>query len=321
MDVGIKLKINSLLKIRELFILVVIVIGAVIMSFISPVFSSGANLIAILLGLSIEAIVATGMTLLLISGDMDLSVGSTMAFAGIVTCLLFKLGFSTPAAIMIGLSGGMIIGAVNGLIVTKWEIHPFIVTLGMMSIVRGILLVLSEGSTVINLPENFLFLGQGKIAGIQFPIILVILITIGLDFIVRRTRFFRQAYYIGSNRKAARMTGINVNFVRITGFILCGLLSAFAGIVMASRLGAASVNIGSGLEMKAITASVIGGASLNGGEGSIRGAFVGALLTATLINALNIIGVDVYWQNVVTGIILIVAVVFDSMMQKQIVER
>ncbi|KJS50600.1 MAG: hypothetical protein VR66_02190 [Peptococcaceae bacterium BRH_c23] len=306
-----------LLEVRELVLIVLILLGGFAMSLVSPIFLNPANLLAILLGVSIDGIIAAGMTVLLVSGGFDLSVGSTLALSGIVTCLCIKAGFPVPLAVSTGILSGALVGLVNGLIVTKWRIHPFIVTLGMLSIVRGFVLILAKGVTIVELPKSFTILGQGKVFGVQFPIIITIIVIILGDILLRKTRFFRQSYYIGGNEKAAIMTGIKVNKVKIISYVIVGALSAMAGVLIASRLGAASVNIGVGEELKVITACVIGGASLNGGEGSVVGAFLGTLLMAILLNSLNLLGIDVYWQNVATGVILIAAVVLDTDLKRR----
>ncbi|MEI6101383.1 MAG: ABC transporter permease, partial [Eubacteriales bacterium] len=214
-----------------------------------------------------------------------------------------------------GILSGTGVGLGNGLIVTKWNITPFIVTLGMSYMVRGFVLILANGVTIIDLPKMFLQLGQGKVIGIQYPIIITIAIVIVGDILLRKSSFFRQNYYIGGNEKAAAMTGIKVMKIKMFNYALVGSLAAFAGVLTAARLGSASVNIGQGLELQVITACVIGGASLNGGEGSVLGAFLGTLLMATLLNSLNLLGVDVYWQNVFSGAILIGAVILDVVMK------
>lgn len=305
------------LEIREFVLVLIILAGVFIMSIVSPIFMSLSNIKAILLGLSIEAIIAAGMTILLVSGGLDMSVGSVMAFSGVISTMAIKFGIPVVFSICFGVLSGSLIGLINGLIVVRWHINPFIVTLGMLSIVRGLVLILASGVTIINLPESFTIIGQGKIFGIQFPIILTVIVIIVGDILLRRSRFFRQNYYIGGNENAAILTGIKVNLVKVVNYIITSSLAAVAGVIMAARMASASVNIGVGLELKVITASVIGGASLSGGEGSIAGAFLGSLLMASLINSLNLLGVDVYWQNVITGIILIVAVILDNVLKRR----
>ena len=308
---------SRLLAIRELMLVGIILIIWILLSMFVPIFLNPSNIKAILLGLSTESIVAIGMTTVLVSGGFDLSVGSTLALAGVATCLCIKAGIPVFISIILGILTGSIIGFINGYIITKLRINPFITTLGMMSIVRGFVLIFATGATIIDLPKAFTVVGQGKIIGIQLPIIIALLLIIIGDILLRKSRFFRQSYYVGSNEKAALMTGISVDKVKIFNYVLVGSLAALAGVVTSARFAYASVNIGVGLELKVITSCIIGGASLGGGTGSIAGAFFGTLLMATLVNGLNLIGVNIYWQNVLTGIILIGAVVFDTVLKEK----
>lgn len=303
---------------REFSLIVVLVVFGIFMTLQSNVFLTKANLEAILLGLSVEGTIAVGMAILLISGGLDLSVGSIMAFTGVVTGLaLTSLKLSPPLAIFIGLLAALSIGFVNGLLVAKLKINPFITTLGMMITVRGLLLVLAQGRAVLNLPESFTIVGQGRLFGIQYPIFVMIILVILGDVFLRNSRFFRQSYYIGGNEKAARFSGINVDFVKIFNYCLVAVLAGIAGVMITARFGSSSVTVGTGVELRVITATIIGGASLSGGEGSVFGAFLGALFMAVLANSLNLLGVDVYWQNLVTGLILIIAVVADVINERR----
>ncbi len=301
----------ALLGQREAALFLVLVIAGSIMSLVSPVFLSRANIEAILIALSMEATIAVGMALLLISGGLDLSVGSTLAFAGVVTGLTLNAGVPAALAIAIGLAASLGVGLVNGLLVARLRINPFITTLGMAMALRGLLLVLARGRAVLNLSESFTVIGQGRLFGVQYPIyIMLALVAVG-ELLVRNSRFFRQSYYVGGNEKAARLSGINVGAVKIFNYCLVALLAGVAGLMITARFGSASVTIGAGVELRVITAVIIGGASLNGGEGSVFGAFLGALFMGVLANSLNLLGVDIYWQNLVTGAILILAVVVD----------
>lgn len=288
------------------------------MFIVSDVFLNKANIEAILLGLSVEGTIAVGMVILLISGGLDLSVGSTLAFAGVVTGLaLTSLGLPAVAAILLGLLSALAVGLINGLLVAKLKINPFITTLGMMITVRGLLLVLAKGRAVLNLPESFTVIGQGRLFGIQYPIYVMLAVVIIGDMLMRNSRFFRQSYYIGGNERAARLSGINVDLVKIFNYCLVAVLAGVAGLMITGRFGSSSLTVGTGVELRVITATIIGGASLSGGEGSVFGAFLGALFMAVLANALNLLGVDVYWQNFVTGLIFIIAVVVDVINERR----
>lgn len=302
---------------REMALVLVLLVIGVIMTSISPVFLSYLNLRAILMALSVEAPIAVGMVILLISGSLDLSVGSTLAFAGVAAGLSLNAGLPAPFSILVGLLAALGVGLANGLLVAKVGINPFITTLGMMTIVRGLLLVLAGGRAVLNLPRSFTIIGQGALFGVQYPIYIMLIIVIVGDILMRNSRFFRQNYYIGGNEKAAHLTGINVNLMKIFNFCFTAFLAGVAGLLITARFGSASVTVGSGLELKVITAAIIGGASLSGGEGSVLGAFLGALLMAVIANALNLMGVDVFWQTLVTGVILITAVVIDQVNERR----
>lgn len=308
---------RSVIAFRESALIVVLIVCGVAMWLASPVFMTRANIEAILLGLSVEATIAAGMAILLISGGLDLSIGSTLAFTGVVAGLGLQAGLATPLAIVVGLVAALGVGLVNGLLVAKLKINPFITTLGMMTAVRGLLLVIAQGRAVLNLPESFTVIGQGRLFGVQYPIYVMLAVVIVGDLLMRNSRFFRQSYYVGGNERAARLSGVNVDVVKIANYCLVAFLTGIAGLLITARFGSASVTVGSGLEMRVITATIIGGASLSGGEGSVLGAFLGALFMGVLANALNLLGVDVYWQNLVTGLILIVAVVVDVVNERR----
>jgi ribose transport system permease protein len=306
-----------LMSYRESVLIVVLLVFGVCMTIASPVFFSWRNIEAILLALSVEATIAIGMVILLISGGLDLSVGSTLAFTGVITGLTLNAGVPTPFALFIGLIAAIGVGFSNGLLVAKMGINPFITTLGMMISIRGLLLVIAKGRAVLNLPPAFTEIGQGRLFNIQYPLYIMIALVIVGDFLMRNSRFLRQSYYIGGNEKAARLSGISVDSVKIFNYCLVAALAGIAGILITARFGSASVTVGGGLELRVITAAIIGGASLSGGEGSVLGAFLGALFMGVLANSLNLLGVDVYWQRLITGLILIIAVVFDVINERR----
>jgi len=314
---------KTIASFREFSLVVVLLIFSLFMTIVSDVFLTKANIEAILLSLSVEATIAVGMVVLLISGGLDLSVGSTLAFTGVVTGLaLTSLKLSVPISILFGLVAALGVGLANGLLVAKLKINPFIVTLGMMMTVRGLLLVFAQGRAVLNLPDSFTIIGQGRLFGVQYPIYVMLFLVIVGDILMRNSRFFRQSYYIGGNERAARLSGINVDLVKIFNYCLVAFLAGVAGIMITARFGSSSLTVGSGgVELRVITATIIGGASLSGGEGSVFGAFLGALFMGVLANALNLLGVDVYWQNLVTGLILIIAVVVDVVNERRKASR
>jgi ribose transport system permease protein len=304
--------IGRLTSFREFMIMAIVIAGCLAMWITTPIFMTFGNWSALLLQVSVECVVAIGMTILLVSGGFDLSVGSTFALAGAVTAMMIVSGLTPWLAILLGLAAGAVIGFLNGFIIAKIGINPFVTTLAMMSMVRGMLLVITRGRNISGLPESFRVIGQGNIHGIQNPIWIGLLMVLIGDILLRKSRFFRQNYYLGGNERAAMLSGIRVERLKIFNYSLTGLLAAFAGILMTARLGAASVTAGTGLELKVISAVIIGGASLKGGEGTILGSFLGSLLMGILVGALTILGVDVYWNTLVIGATLLLAVLIDT---------
>jgi ribose transport system permease protein len=310
---GLGARLRRLTQFREFILLMIIVLVSAAMSIASKDFFTVDNWLAMFLGVSVESIVAVGMTILMVSGGFDLSVGSTMALAGAVTAFCLVEGLPVPVAIGAGLGVGAVIGAINGLIIAKIGINPFITTLAMMSIVRGVLLPATQGKNIAGLPENFKIIGQGSFLEVQYPILIAAALVIVGDLLLRKSRFFRQNYYIGGNEKAAALSGISVNFIKVFNYALIGLLAGLGGIVMTARLGSASVTAGTGLELQVITAVIIGGASLQGGEGTVLGSFLGALLMTIVVGSLTFLGVDPYWNMLVIGATLMTAVLIDTL--------
>jgi ribose transport system permease protein len=315
--IGTMTGLRRLASFREFVLLLVIIAFTILMTLASPIFLTRLNIEAIVLALSVEATIAVGMVILLISGGLDLSVGSTLAFVGVVTGLALTAGVGTPLSILVGLLAAFGVGLLNGALVAKLKINPFITTLGTMITIRGLLLILAEGRAVLNLPKSFTVIGQGRLFGIQYPIFILLILVVGGDLLLRNSRFFRQSYYIGGNENAARLSGINVDLVKIFNYCLVAVLAGVAGLMLTGRFGSSSLTVGTGIELRVITACIIGGASLSGGEGSVLGAFLGALFMGMLANALNLLGVDVYYQSFVTGLILILAVVFDVLNERR----
>jgi len=299
-------------RMREFMIFMIVVGIVIIMSLSSPYFLHSGNLLAVLLGLSIEAMIAVAMASLMVSGGFDMSVGSIVAFTGAMTAIMLKSGWPIVLAVLVGLLLGAGIGLFNGLIIAKVGINPFVTTLASLSLFRGLTLIVTQGQNISDLPASFNIIGQAKIFGVQTPIVIALLLVIFGDILLRKSRFFRQNYYIGGNEKSARLSGIPVDWMKVFNYVMTGTLAALAGIVMTSRLGSASVTAGNGLELRVITAVIIGGASLQGGEGTVLGAFLGSLVMALITNALTLLGVDVYWQTFIIGATLLVAVLIDK---------
>ena len=302
---------KKLMRQREFMIFVIVAGMFIFMSFASPYFLNSTNLLALLLALSLEALIAVAMTNLMASGGFDMSVGSVVAFTGASVAMLMKLGFPIPFAVLAGFCIGAAAGLFNGFTVAVIGINPFVTTLASLSLFRGLTMIITQGKNIAPLPAAFNRIGQTKILGIQSPIWITLIFIIIGDIMLRKSRFFRQNYFIGGNEKTAGLSGIPVTKMKIFNYMLTGLFAGFAGVILTSRLGAASVTTGTGLELRVITAVIIGGASLAGGEGTVLGAFFGSLLMALIVNALTLLGVDVYWQTFVIGATLLTAVLID----------
>lgn len=305
--------VKKLTKQREFFILLIVVGLSAAVTTASSVFLSYQNIVALMLGLSVEVIIAVGMANLMVSGGFDMSVGSILAFSGVCAGLAIQAGVPPFAAVLIGMLIGGAAGLFNGFIISVVGINAFVTTLASLSLFRGLTLIVTRGQNITSLGVDFNAIGQGKFLGIQAPIWYAVILVIIGDILMRHSRFFRQNYYIGGNEKAAKLSGINVVKIKILNYIIVGVLAGFAGVVATARMGTASVQQGTGLELRVITAVIIGGASLQGGEGSVLGAFLGSLLMALITNALTLLGVDIYWQTFVVGGTLLVAVLIDQL--------
>jgi len=302
---------------RELALIGIILATALVMSQLSPYFLSGGNLRSVLVGLVPGAIMAVGMAVLLASGGFDLSVAAVMALCGTIAAWLTVQGVPVPMAILLTLLLGLLIGSGNGALVTFLGINPLIATLGTMSIARGLALVITEGYNISSLPDSFTQLGEQGPLKLPWMVWITLALIILGDLALRRTRFLRQVYYIGGNERAARVSGIPVDGMRVFTYMLSGTLAALAGVLLAARLSTAVPTAGEGLELTVIAAAVIGGASLAGGEGSVLGAVLGIAFLSMISNALTLLSVSIFWQIVVTGVVLIVAVSIDVLLRRR----
>ncbi|GKX31557.1 ribose ABC transporter permease [Vallitalea longa] len=257
-------------------------------------------------------LIAIGQTYVLITGGIDLSIGSNIAISGVVTAMLMKSGLPIFLSIIIGLLSATTVGVANGALVTYGKLPPFIVTLGTMTAVRGITLTLTKGIPISGLPDGFNAIGIEKTFGIPNPIYIMIFFVIIFGLILAKTKTGRYTYALGSNFEASRLSGVNVHSSLIKVYAFSGLLSGVAGLVMAARIISAPPTAGMGYELNAVAASVIGGASTLGGEGTIAGTAVGALIIGILSNGLNLMGVSPFIQQIVTGIVIIGAVFADK---------
>lgn len=296
-----------------------IVALCIVLSIIYPTqFPTTENFSQIMLNLSIDTIVAVGMMILMIAGMFDLSVGSVVAFSGgMAGYLMYYHDAHFLLAIAAGLTGSFLVGIINGVLIAKAGINPMIQTLAMLGIVRGLALMLS-GAGIQNFPYGYIYIGQSKLLGLQAPVWYMLVIVLLFSVLVNRIVFFRRYYFIGGNEKAARLSGIQVEKMKIWSFIISASLAGIAGILLSSRLGAALATSGRGLELRVITAVILGGASLSGGYGKIWGAFLGALFMALINNMLIIGRVSGYWQEIILGIILIAVVGLDQLLLRKL---
>jgi ribose transport system permease protein len=311
--------VKKILRVRETAMVLLILATMFIMSLFSPYFFSLTNFAAIARGFSMEGLVVIGMSLLLVAGKFDLSVGSVMALSGIVSAwLMVRVGLPMTVSAAGGLLVGSLAGLVNGLVVTRLKVNPLIATLGMMSIARGMALGFTEGRPVINVPMEYAWLGQGNLAGIPVPFLIMLIVVLIVDILLRRGRLLRQLYYIGGNEKAANLTGISVDRVVLLTFAASGFFAAMGGIISMARLQSGVPTAFVGVELRIIAACVIGGMSLSGGEGTIVGAVLGLIFMALVANAMTLFGVSIYWEGVVTGSILVVAVSLDMISRQRL---
>lgn len=302
---------------QGVYALIALVVLCVLLTFLSPDFLTVNNIISIALQTAVIAIIAIGMTYVIITSGIDLSVGSVIALAGVVAAQLLTNGVNIVLAMLFGVIIGALFGLLNGLLITKGNLQPFIATLGTMMIARGLSLVLTDGLPVSGLPKSFTTLGNGRLLGIPIPVIFLIVIAIIAHFVLSKTVFGRYVYALGSNEEAARLSGVNTNLNKIYVYILSGVLAAIAGMILAARLVSAQPSAGTGYEMDAIASVVIGGASMAGGIGSITGTVIGAFTIGVLRNGLNLLNVSPFWQQIAIGIVILLAVYFDHKKNKK----
>ncbi|KAB7707544.1 ribose ABC transporter permease [Bacillus aerolatus] len=290
-----------------------LIILVLIVSILNPSFLAPLNILNLLRQVAINALIAYGMTFVILTGGIDLSVGSILALSSALMAGMIVSGIDPMLAILIGCLLGAVMGAVNGLLITKGKMAPFIATLATMTIYRGLTLVYTDGNPITGLGDNYLFqlFGRGYFLGIPVPAVTMMLAFAVLWVILHKTPFGRQTYAIGGNEKAAWISGIKVPRVKIMIYSLAGLLAALAGAILTSRLNSAQPTAGTSYELDAIAAVVLGGTSLSGGRGLIVGTLIGALIIGTLNNGLNLLGVSSFFQMVVKGIVIVIAVLID----------
>lgn len=301
---------------REVILLAIIGIVFAVMPFLNPGFLRFSNIRVLLIGSVNTAIMALGVGLLLVMGELDLSVGANLALSGTLAALGMKqFGMPVPIAVIYALAASTVVGVINGLLVVKVGINFLITTLATLGIVRGIVILLAEGGVAF-LPDSFNVLGQMKILNLQLPVWIMFGLVILLGILLAKHRYFRQLYYIGGSMGASRLVGIRTDRVRLTFYVLSGLLAGIAGILSTARFGSAFPTAGQGAELQVVSAVVLGGCSLQGGKGNIMGIFLGVMFMGILSNVLVMLNVSTYWHQIINGIVLISAIAFDNLMQK-----
>ncbi|RWC39765.1 MAG: ABC transporter permease [Mesorhizobium sp.] len=316
---GRRINFAQLASMREAGLIVIILALCIAMSFASPHFLTWGNFRAMLMSFSIEGIVVVGMTVLLIVGGIDLSVGAVVCFSMVVSGALFLAGLDPWTASLIGIGVSALIGAAMGFFVTVIGLNHFITSLAAMVIVRGMCLVVTKGTplSLFTLPPTFKAIGQGSFNNIPYVILIFVVVVAIFDFLLRRATAFRKVFYTGSNEKAAQFSGIRTNQVKFWVTVLCSTLAGLAGVIYMARFGAATPTFGAGMELNIIAAAVIGGASLNGGSGTIFGAILGMALLSVVTSSLILLDVSVYWQDMIKGCILLAAVSIDHFLHRK----
>ncbi|MGI6879542.1 ABC transporter permease [Microbacterium sp. gxy059] len=298
---------------QELGVLLVVVIVAVILGAMSPEFRTPGNLSVLLLNGAVVTFLALGQTCVLLTGGIDLSVGSNIALTGVIAAMSMAAGVPWWGAALLAIATGVLVGVFNGVMVHYGRMPPFIVTFATFGITASIPNVLTQAKSVTVTDPMFAFFGRGSVFGIPVPILLVILAALVIWFLLKGTATGTHIYAVGGNKETARLAGINIARTTILVYVISGICAAFGGIITASRLMVGYPTAGSGNEQfYSIAASVVGGVSLFGGVGTVVGAFIGALLIAEVSNGMNVIGVDSYWQPLVIGAIILIGVLLDT---------
>lgn len=296
---------------------VILILLVIVLSMASNKFFTTKNIIGIFRQISIQALVAIGMTMVILIGQIDLSVGSLVAFGSIIGALSMRHGVPVPLAVLAGVLSTAVFGFISGAVVAKFRVHAFLVTLAMMTGVRGLAYIISGGYPVASLPDSFTVLGGGYLGPIPIPVIIMLALYGLFIFILNFTRFGRSVYAVGGNAESARLSGINVKQVKILVFTITAALSGLAGMVLSSRLMSGAPDLGNAWEMDCITGVIIGGTNMNGGEGSLQGTLVGMLFVGVLSNGMVLLGINDYTQQVIKGLIIFAAVIMNSFQSKK----
>src|SRR5437868_2071454 len=291
----------------------------VVIAVLEPRFLSAANLASVARQTAVITIIAMGMTLVMVSGGIDLSVGSMMALAGVVGAFALANGAPVVAGVAASVLAGAACGLLNGGAITALRIPPFIVTLGAMGVYRGVALLITDGKAVVGLPPRFGYLAEGNLFGlVPVPLLIVVLVAAAAHFLLVSTRTGRYCYAIGSNVEAARYAGVRVSRYQIMFFVLLGALTGLAGAIESARLVTGQPTAGEGYELRVIAAVVIGGGSLSGGQGTVAGTIIGALIMGVLANGANLLGISSFTQQIVIGAVIVLAVTFDAFQRRRL---
>ncbi|NLP10469.1 ABC transporter permease [bacterium] len=304
---------------QNLILLLILVSVSLVLSLSSQNFSSGYNVLNILRQVSLTVISASVVTLVMISGGLDLSIGGVLALAGVITARLSVVGLPLPFAFLAGILVGVVSGALNGSLIISTGIPPVIATLGTMYISRGLAYILSSGSAVVNgLPDSFGVVGETHLGPLPLLVVIMTVVIVICHFLLTKTVFGRHIYAIGGNLQAANLAGIPVKRIKLLLYTLSGTTAGISGVLLASRLSSGDPNVGIGFEFDVIVAIVLGGTSLAGGEGTLSGTLLGALILAVFANGMNLLGIGSFYQYVVQGAILVLAVILDLTLRKKI---
>ena len=306
------------LLVSQYFVIIVILLAmGIVMSFLSPVFLTSRNLLNVLLQTSINITVAVGVTMVILTGGIDLGVGSVVALTGVTLGTMLKANVPIPLAFLMAVLVGALTGIINGLLVSKGRVPAFVATLGMMSAARGLSLIITGGQSIYVFPKSFLnFFGVGYLWFIPMPVVIASVVVIVAQYSLSQTRFGRYVYAIGGNSEAARLAGVKVTLMIVITYMIAGITYAVGGTILTARLNSAQPIAGVGYELDAIAAAVIGGTSLSGGVGTIWGTVLGALIMGVLRNGLNLLNISSYIQQVLIGTVIVGAVLIDRMRNK-----
>ena len=302
----------------KVFVYLVLVVIILFFTLITDTFLTSRNILNICRQVSMTGICSVGMTMVLLTGGIDISVGSIIALVGVVSAkLVAEAGMPIFPAMLIGVAVGAFCGLINGIMVARFEVPALITTLAMQTVARGAAYILTSGIPVYGLPEEIRTLGQGYLLGIPIPVIIMVLIFVFGWWLLEQTRFGRYTYAIGGNQEVARLSGINIMKIKIIIYTLSGFFAGLSGVIMLSRINSGQPNTSEGFEMDVITGAVLGGISVAGGEGKLINVIAGVLIMGMLSNGMTLMNLDEYWQWVVKGIVLLAAVTFDNLQRKR----